>query len=58
MKTECDGSAKNSMFSAGDCRNKADWLIGMNLTRFYTSIYGNYTRNCEFGVLTFGRCGV
>lgn len=31
----------DSLFDAGYCRAKADWLIGMNLSRLFTVRYGN-----------------
>jgi DNA topoisomerase-3 len=34
-----DGKTKESLFLAGSARAKADWLIGMNLSRFYTKIF-------------------
>jgi DNA topoisomerase-3 len=40
LKKLLDGREKEGMFQAGDVRNKADWLIGINLSRLY-SIYHN-----------------
>ena len=34
------GSAYNSLYRAGESRDKADWLIGMNGTRLFTVRYG------------------
>ncbi len=34
------GEEYESLFQAGICREKADWLVGMNATRLFTEIYG------------------
>lgn len=34
------GSAYNALYRAGESRDKADWLIGMNGTRLFTVRYG------------------
>lgn len=33
-------SAYDNLYLAGLCRTKADWLVGMNLSRLYTGLYG------------------
>ena len=33
-------SAYDNLYSAALCRSQADWLIGMNATRFYSLLYG------------------
>lgn len=40
-----DGSSYDSLYSAAKCRQRADWLYGINLTRLYAGIY-NQTLNC------------
>lgn len=40
-----DGSSYDGLYSAAKCRQRADWLYGINLTRLYTGIY-NQTLNC------------
>lgn len=35
-------SEYDALFEAGFCRAKADWLIGMNLSRLFTVRYGNH----------------
>lgn len=34
------GSEYDRLYSAASCRNKADWLVGINGTRLFTSQYG------------------
>ena len=34
------GSEYDRLFSAASCRNKADWLVGINGTRLFTTQYG------------------
>jgi DNA topoisomerase-3 len=34
-----NSDTKNGMYWAGDCRNKADWLFGMNLTIYFSTLY-------------------
>lgn len=36
-----DGLDYENLYSAGDCRSKADWLIGMNATRAYSVKYNH-----------------
>lgn len=33
-------AAYDALFSAAQCRQRADWLLGINLTRLYTTMYG------------------
>ncbi len=35
------GSEFDSLFEAAECRARADWLVGMNLTRLYSLKYGD-----------------
>ena len=35
-----DWSEYDSLYCAADCRQKADWLVGMNLTRMYSVLHG------------------
>ena len=40
------GEEYENLYQAGMCREKADWLVGMNYTRLFTCIYGDgYGRN-------------
>lgn len=39
MKNLRPGSEYDNMYHAASCRQKADWLIGMNESRFYTLAY-------------------
>ena len=34
-----DGSDYDRLYDAAACRSKADWLVGMNATRLFTSLY-------------------
>lgn len=34
-----DGSAYDSLYAAALCRQRADWLVGINFTRLYTVMY-------------------
>ena len=34
------GEEYENLYQAGMCREKADWLVGMNYTRLFTDIYG------------------
>jgi len=43
------GADYNNLYEAALCRGKADWLVGINLTRLFTKLY-----NSE-GVLSVGR---
>lgn len=36
-----DGHDYDDLYHAAESRQQADWLIGMNLTRLYTKVYGN-----------------
>lgn len=40
-----DGSYYDNLYSAAKCRQRADWLYGINLTRLYSGIYSQ-TLNC------------
>lgn len=35
-----DGSIYDDLYSAALCRSKADWLVGINATRLFTTSYG------------------
>ncbi|MCL1859050.1 MAG: DNA topoisomerase 3 [Oscillospiraceae bacterium] len=35
-----DWSEYDNLYYAADCRQKADWLVGMNLTRMYSILHG------------------
>lgn len=35
-----DGSAYDGLHQAAQCRNKADWLVGINATRLFSVLYG------------------
>lgn len=35
------GQDYDNLYQAAACRQKADWLVGMNLTRLYSKIYNN-----------------
>jgi DNA topoisomerase-3 len=39
LKNLLDNAEKESLYQAGDARSKADWLIGMNLSRLYSILY-------------------
>lgn len=34
-----DGSAYENLYQSAECRAMADWLVGMNATRAYTTVY-------------------
>lgn len=38
-----DGAAYDRLYDAALCRAKADWLVGINGTRLFTSVYGGRT---------------
>ncbi|MBQ9347003.1 MAG: DNA topoisomerase III, partial [Oscillibacter sp.] len=40
-----EASEYDGLYQAADCRTKADWLVGMNLTRRVTTFYGGETLN-------------
>lgn len=40
-----DGSSYDNLYQAAKCRQRADWLYGINLTRLYSGLY-NQTLNC------------
>lgn len=40
LETMQDGHAYDHLAEAAYCRQTADWLFGMNLTRLYTCLYG------------------
>ena len=40
-----DGSNYDTLYAAALCRAKADWLIGINGTRLFTTLYGGKTLN-------------
>lgn len=35
-----DGAEYDSLYHAANCRQRADWLVGMNFTRLFTTLYG------------------
>ena len=35
-----DGKAYDPLYSAASCREKADWLVGINTTRLFSVLYG------------------
>jgi len=35
-----DGSEYDSLYAAASCRERADWLVGLNCTRLFTVLYG------------------
>lgn len=39
-----DGHAYDDLYNAAVCRQRADWLLGMNLTRLYTKAYNTKLR--------------
>ena len=40
-----EGTDYNSLYEAALCRVKADWLVGINGTRLFTTLYGGKTLN-------------
>lgn len=40
-----DGADYDSLYEAALCRAKADWLVGINGTRLFTTLYGGKTLN-------------
>jgi DNA topoisomerase-3 len=36
-----DGAEYDNLYAAASCREKADWLVGLNCTRLFSVIYGN-----------------
>ncbi|MCM1221259.1 MAG: DNA topoisomerase 3 [Lachnospiraceae bacterium] len=40
-----DGAEYDSLYEAALCRAKADWLVGINGTRLFTTFYGGRTLN-------------
>jgi len=40
-----DGAEYDSLYEAALCRAKADWLVGINGTRLFTTLYGGKTLN-------------
>ncbi len=51
-----DSSHYDDLYNAGFCRAKADWIVGMNMSRLYTNLYG-YPVNPITGkkTLSYGR---
>ena len=43
--TLLDGKNYDTLYQAALCRAKADWLIGINATRLFTTVYGGRTLN-------------
>ena len=39
------GAAYDNLYQSALCRQRADWLIGMNGTRFFTTLYGGRVLN-------------
>ena len=35
-----DGSLFDPLYRAAKCRSEADWIVGINATRYFTSLYG------------------
>lgn len=35
-----DGKEYDNLHAAAECRQRSDWLVGINITRLYTTIYG------------------
>jgi DNA topoisomerase-3 len=35
------GTDYDNLYNSALCRERADWLVGMNATRFYTNLYGS-----------------
>ena len=35
-----DGKAYNPLYSSALCRTKADWIVGINMTRLFSCLYG------------------
>jgi len=35
-----DGAEYDNLYAAASCRERADWLVGMNCTRLFTVLYG------------------
>ena len=46
-----DGKNYENLYEAAFCRQKADWIVGINGTRLFTNLYSTY----EKGVLNVGR---
>lgn len=44
MGTLQDGHAYDDLYNAAVCRQRADWLLGINLTRLYTKVYDTKLR--------------
>lgn len=49
------GSFSENLYKAGLGRQRADWLVGMNLTMAATSLFGNKNGERGQGVLSVGR---
>lgn len=45
FETLLDGRNYDTLYDAALCRAKADWLIGINGTRLFTTLYGGKTLN-------------
>ena len=43
LENLADSSRYDNLYAAALCRQKADWLIGMNGTRLFTKLYGGKT---------------
>ena len=44
MDTLQDGHVYDDLYNAAVCRQRADWLLGINLTRLYTKVYDTKLR--------------
>lgn len=49
------GTDYDSLYEAAYCRQLADWIVGMNASRFYTCRYKNKVKELGKGSLSVGR---
>lgn len=49
------GADYDSLYEAARCRQLADWIVGMNATRFYTCRYKNKVKKLGKNTLSVGR---
>lgn len=50
-----DGHAYDSLYDAARCRSEADWIVGLNATRYYTVSHGRFGNGAERILWSIGR---